>query len=158
MAAMTAETFCAEPVFQRTDARPASHSTVALRTPGTPWIASVTCRAQLLQFMPLICRCVTKEFYRGREALSNFAINELAEGWNSNSSASAAHSRQHRVPVRPHRIAGHWRRQPCLRQTCEAAGHCETKNQGDSGTALISMWLVSAITAVPAMREFDHGN
>jgi hypothetical protein len=30
--------------------------------------------------------------------------------------------------------------------------------QGDMGTALISMLLVSAITAVPAMREFDHGN
>ena len=77
---MTAETFCSAPEFQRTDARPASSSTVALRTPGTPWIASVTCRAQLLQFMPLICRFVTTEFYRGPEALSNFVTIELAEG------------------------------------------------------------------------------
>ena len=32
------------------------------------------------------------------------------------------------------------------------------KNQGDSGKALIPMLLVSAITAVPTIREFDHGN
>ena len=66
--------------------------------------------------------------------------------------------RQHRIPARPHRIAGHWRGQRYFRQTWETAGHREIKNQGDSGTALISMLLVSAITAVPAMRELDHGN
>ena len=66
--------------------------------------------------------------------------------------------RQHRIPARPHRIAGHRRGQRYFRQTWEAAGHREIKNQGDSGTALISMLLVSAITAVPAMRELDHGN
>ena len=77
---MTAEIFWQSSEFQRTEARPASKMTVALRTPGTPRMASVTCRAQLLQFMPLTCRFVTTAFYRGLEALSNFVTSELAEG------------------------------------------------------------------------------
>jgi len=77
---------------------------VALRTPATPWIASVTCRTQLLQFMPPTKNSVapvffgeadlvvghasifaTARFYRAPRALSNFALGirrlkiELAE-------------------------------------------------------------------------------
>jgi hypothetical protein len=66
---MTAETFCSAPEFQRTDARPASKITVALRTPDTPWIASVTCRAQLLQFMPPMKSFISAEISGGADGI-----------------------------------------------------------------------------------------
>jgi hypothetical protein len=48
---------------------------------------------------------------------------------------------------------------PAASKTGSSALHRRMfKNQGDSGMALISIWLVPAITAVPAMREFDQGN
>ena len=48
------------PGFQRTVARPSFSRTSALATPATPWIASVTCRAQLLQVMPLTANSETE--------------------------------------------------------------------------------------------------
>ena len=46
---------------QRTVARSASNATNALCTPDTLWMASVTCRAQLLHVMPVTSSSVVDE-------------------------------------------------------------------------------------------------
>src|ERR1035441_22154 len=61
---MAAGMLAGAPGFQRTVAFLFSSETVALRTPGTPWIASVTCRAQLPHVMPLTARPVARLFCR----------------------------------------------------------------------------------------------
>ncbi len=50
---MTAGMSSCAPRFHRTVAIAFSSETAALLTPGTPWMASVTWRAQLLQLIPL---------------------------------------------------------------------------------------------------------
>jgi hypothetical protein len=56
-------------------------------------------------------------------------------------------------------VANFYLKRPNRRlRKCEGNGRSEIKNHGDCGTALISMLLVSETTAVPAMRELDHGN
>src|ERR1019366_5759304 len=61
---MTAGMSAVAPGFQRTVAFLFSSETVALRTPETPWIASVSCRAQLPHVMPLTSRPVAAAFCR----------------------------------------------------------------------------------------------
>jgi len=61
MAAMTAGIFFGTAGSQRMRAVLAVKETVALRTPGTPWPASVTWRAQLLQVMPSTRKRVSGE-------------------------------------------------------------------------------------------------
>src|ERR1035437_3592214 len=56
---ITAGTFCSAPAAQRPVGWFASRRTSALRTPGTLWMASVTCRAQLAQVMPVMANSVT---------------------------------------------------------------------------------------------------
>src|ERR1041385_4179440 len=62
MAPITAAESCDPSAAHRTDALCESRFTVALRTPGTLWMASVTCRAQLPHVMPDTESSVVAEF------------------------------------------------------------------------------------------------
>src|SRR6266540_5526555 len=58
MALTTAGTSGSRPLTQRTVARLCSNETIALATPATLWAASVTCRAQPLQVIPVTASSV----------------------------------------------------------------------------------------------------
>src|SRR5260221_14489470 len=69
---MTVEIFRGASGFQRTAADLCSSETLALRTPATFWMASVTCRAQLLQVMPSTCNSVAVAWPVARASIVPF--------------------------------------------------------------------------------------